>query len=196
MPELRRELFRERIIEEATKLFSLYGFRRTSVDAIAAAAEIAKPTLYTHFRDKDDIFIHVVYGVLTKIKLGAKAAAEANGTIADRLAGMLSAKFTFLFQLIDTSPHAAELLSSTDTLSADYVKETDRAFLAMVKREVELANKTGELDLASAKLTSKRLAEMLLRCGHGAGFDAETPDQHRKNLRELVETVLAGARKR
>ena len=37
---------RARIVLAATDLFSAYGYRRTSMDQLAHAAGVAKPTLY------------------------------------------------------------------------------------------------------------------------------------------------------
>ena len=62
--EARSAATRAKVVEEATRLFSLYGFRRTSVDEIAAAAQLAKPTLYVYFPDKDAILGAVVEHVL------------------------------------------------------------------------------------------------------------------------------------
>jgi TetR/AcrR family acrAB operon transcriptional repressor len=46
---------RERIVEEAIKLFLLNGFAGTSVNQLAQAAGIAKGTLYWQFKKKDQI---------------------------------------------------------------------------------------------------------------------------------------------
>jgi len=46
---------RDRIIEEATKEFMLYGTRSVSIDNIAAALGISKRTVYENFRDKTDL---------------------------------------------------------------------------------------------------------------------------------------------
>jgi len=47
---------RERVIEAACKAFMSDGFRGASVDRIAAAAGVAKQTLYNHFPSKDLLF--------------------------------------------------------------------------------------------------------------------------------------------
>lgn len=41
------------ILKAAVALFSRHGFKRTSIDLIAEAAKVAKPTIYAHFEDKD-----------------------------------------------------------------------------------------------------------------------------------------------
>jgi len=41
-------------------MFLEQGFSRVSMDAIADAAPVSKPTLYSHFKDKEALFIAVV----------------------------------------------------------------------------------------------------------------------------------------
>lgn len=51
---------RERIIEEALKLFSRKGYQGTSVKNIAEAVGIRDSSLYKHFRSKEEIFSTIV----------------------------------------------------------------------------------------------------------------------------------------
>jgi AcrR family transcriptional regulator len=46
---------RERILAAAEQLFGRQGIRRTTVDAIASEAKVAKATFYTHFASKDEL---------------------------------------------------------------------------------------------------------------------------------------------
>ncbi|MCK4303539.1 MAG: TetR/AcrR family transcriptional regulator [Candidatus Eisenbacteria sp.] len=50
----------ELILTSAQKLFARFGVNKTTVDEIAAAAHMAKSTLYHHFRSKLDIFRAVI----------------------------------------------------------------------------------------------------------------------------------------
>ena len=46
---------REKIIEEATKQFLIYGIRNVTMDSIAAALGISKRTVYENFKDKNEL---------------------------------------------------------------------------------------------------------------------------------------------
>jgi len=50
------DLRRREILAAALKVFGKKGFADTSVDDVAAAAKIAKGTLYLYFRSKEDIY--------------------------------------------------------------------------------------------------------------------------------------------
>lgn len=48
------------ILDAAPKLFMQTGFVGTSMDAVAAAAKVSKPTLYSYFENKDALFAAVI----------------------------------------------------------------------------------------------------------------------------------------
>src|SRR3954447_25889000 len=51
---------REQLIEIARRLFAERGFGGTSVEEIAARAEVSKPVVYEHFGGKEGIYAVVV----------------------------------------------------------------------------------------------------------------------------------------
>ncbi len=51
---------KESILSVANKLFSRFGFHKTSMDEIAKIARKAKGSLYYHFASKEDLFREVV----------------------------------------------------------------------------------------------------------------------------------------
>jgi AcrR family transcriptional regulator len=55
----RRQETRRRILKAAARLFKIHGFQNTSVDQIAAAADVAKGTFYQHFITKIDVALAI-----------------------------------------------------------------------------------------------------------------------------------------
>ncbi len=51
---------KEKIIENALRIFAQEGFFKTTVDDIAQAAGIAKGTLYLYFKDKASLYVSVI----------------------------------------------------------------------------------------------------------------------------------------
>jgi TetR/AcrR family transcriptional regulator, mexJK operon transcriptional repressor len=62
---------RAAIARAALTLFASDGYQRTSVDAIAAEAGVSKRTVYSHYQDKENLFLSVVRdtyaGMVTRI---------------------------------------------------------------------------------------------------------------------------------
>ncbi len=51
---------RQEILKAAIELFSERGFERTTVDEIAARANVGKGTIYLHFENKEKVFIAII----------------------------------------------------------------------------------------------------------------------------------------
>ncbi|MFP4414660.1 TetR/AcrR family transcriptional regulator [Coleofasciculus sp.] len=51
---------REQIAQAAMQLFIQHGYRETSMDQIAAEADVSKHTIYNHFQSKEGLFIELV----------------------------------------------------------------------------------------------------------------------------------------
>lgn len=51
---------KQRILEEALRLFAMNGYEAVSVEHIAKATGIKAPSLYKHYKSKRDIFEHIV----------------------------------------------------------------------------------------------------------------------------------------
>jgi len=65
---------KERILENAVRIFSAQGFHGTSMRDIATASGCSLPTLYYHYNSKSDLFEEIVVNQFLKItqKMNAK----------------------------------------------------------------------------------------------------------------------------
>lgn len=59
---------KEQVILAARELFSKYGYRKVSMDEIARAANVTKKTIYTYFKDKNDLIKFFLYEELDNMK--------------------------------------------------------------------------------------------------------------------------------
>jgi AcrR family transcriptional regulator len=84
------EKTRRRILDKAYVLFRRQGFTRANVDEIAAAAEVTKRTLYSHFRSKDELLAAV-------LEAQHRLAFDAFQTFAPKLSGAPAAMVGQLF---------------------------------------------------------------------------------------------------
>jgi AcrR family transcriptional regulator len=179
------------VIEAAVLLFSRHGFRKTSIDQIAAQAQVAKPTVYAYFDDKEALFVAVCEHLCETIFAEAELAKDAGGDLAERIARMLSAKFTRVFELVGSSPHAEELLqASRNDRARQVVERADERFAALLGGEIRGAAKRRELDLAALGVSPAELVRALHQAAHGASYGATSADEHRKSIERLTRLVL------
>ncbi len=59
---------KEIIIEKARNLFKQYGYKKVSMDQIAMEANVTKKTIYSYFKDKDELFKFFIEEELTEMK--------------------------------------------------------------------------------------------------------------------------------
>jgi AcrR family transcriptional regulator len=76
---------RERILEEAVKLFYERGFNGTTLDDIAAELGVTKPFIYTHFRSKVELLAALCRPTIELSLAAVQNAAEGSGTPTERL---------------------------------------------------------------------------------------------------------------
>jgi len=97
---------KDRIIQAATRLFADRGFSATSVQAIADAVGIRKPSLLYHFASKEALRQVVLENMLLHWKDDLPRALAAAQRGRDRLNAVLAAMMDFFVE----EPHRARLL--------------------------------------------------------------------------------------
>ncbi|MBI3769843.1 MAG: TetR/AcrR family transcriptional regulator [Deltaproteobacteria bacterium] len=185
---------RAAILAAALVLFGRYGYRRTSIDDLAHETGIAKGTVYLYFETKEGIFRALCESLIARVIGAAAAASAAAAPIGARLRRVLAAKFEYFHRLLHGSPHAGELLDSTNRVSADLIRQADRAYLRIVTRTIAAAVARGELAAGPGRLGAAAAADLLVASAHGAGSDAGQPVPPpvlRRRLDDLVAVVVA-----
>lgn len=59
---------KEQVILEARKLFKKYGYKKVSMDEVANKAHVTKKTIYTYFKDKEELFKFFIREELDEIR--------------------------------------------------------------------------------------------------------------------------------
>src|SRR5712671_2085254 len=97
------------IVLAGLKLFTQYGYRKTSIDDIARVAQVAKRTVYLHFENKAAVFLAILEYLGDQVRQRCAAAEGARGMAVERLTGLLNAYFGMAFEVFSKSEHVPEL---------------------------------------------------------------------------------------
>ncbi|HEX8166942.1 MAG TPA: TetR/AcrR family transcriptional regulator [Beijerinckiaceae bacterium] len=81
---------RRRIVEAAARLFAEAPYAEVHMDAIAAAAAVAKPTLYRYFPTKERLFVEALDATLSGLKAELEAVRAGAGSAEARLRRMIA----------------------------------------------------------------------------------------------------------
>lgn len=76
---------RQQIIESAIQEFLAAGFSDTSMDKVAACANVSKRTVYNHFESKEALFIGVIDHMLDMVEDSIKFEYDQNQAIEEQL---------------------------------------------------------------------------------------------------------------
>jgi len=182
----------ERILDAAYACFARHGVRRTTMDDIAAAAEMSRPAVYQYVRNKDDAFRRLALRLFDGALARATAAATVDGPLAERLHAILATKLELTLQLWRDSPHATELLDAGARLSGDLVERFTQAMHELATAAVAAAAERGEVALDGQN--AAELADIALALTRGLEADPTDPDLPRHRLRRGVELLVAGLR--
>jgi AcrR family transcriptional regulator len=170
---------REQILSAARRLILRQGLRATSMEAIAAEARVAKPTLYKYFGDKNAVFEAIVAELMAALHERFVAALRGEGTVVSRLSAALAAKYAAIDGLLGDSPHADELYDEHEKARPE-VRATEEAIDAMVAEEL------GQAGAAQPDL----LARLVLDAAWGIKRKARDAADVGPGIQLLVERLV------
>jgi TetR/AcrR family transcriptional repressor of mexJK operon len=87
---------RAAILEAAKRLFPEHGFEGTSMDTIAAAAGVSKLTVYSHFKDKETLFVEAVRVKCVQQMPAELFSVDATGSVREQLNVIAHAFFNLI----------------------------------------------------------------------------------------------------
>jgi AcrR family transcriptional regulator len=124
----------KRAIRTAEELFKKLGFRAVTMELVAREANVAKATLYSYFKNKDELYL-AVCARMARLLRGAveQALMKPDATLDARLVEALIGKQRPIFTLIRGSAHAAELFSYTHSMAGEIFADLDATILGMLR---------------------------------------------------------------
>lgn len=143
-------------------MFLAYGFQRTTMDDIARAAEMSRPAVYLHFRNKMEIFREIAEGYAERLVGEARQILAGEGSLGARVGRMFELCFVKLKEEMAATPHGADLLNMKDAMSADVVASVRRRISAALTEAIE-----AEVEYAGDP-SPQAMADILLDAFEGA----------------------------
>ncbi|SDF64787.1 transcriptional regulator, TetR family [Blastococcus fimeti] len=129
---------RRGLLDGAARAFAENGLRRSTMQSVAAAAGVAKATLYNHFRTKDEVARELMAGELDRLAVLAAGLppAGALAALSDELGG-----HPVLRRLAGTEPEVLTGLLAVDAASWATLRDRLAAALRTDADGAELAGR-------------------------------------------------------
>lgn len=120
---------KNQIIEAARELFSVYGYKKVSMDEIAKKSKVTKKTIYAYFKDKDELFQYFVLEEIEKMKQIIERNEKIEGSFVDKI-------HQTLYELIKYRKDAKFVVKMVND-SEDLTNETVINNLKMIDNSVQ-----------------------------------------------------------
>jgi AcrR family transcriptional regulator len=173
------------ILGAAHSLFTRFGYAKTTMEDIGNTVGLNQASLYHYFRNKEDIFLNVVFSRYAQMKEAILATIKETMDLEEKLYALFKQKFTFFEQ----DPLLQQILDLTiKKISADAkeriqeINEEERTFLESLLQKSIDNKEIPPLDIQTTADIIIRLIEGI-RIGRINKFFLE---QRKRNLESML----------
>lgn len=146
------------IAEAAFAVFAAHGFRRTSMEKIAAEAGMSRPALYLHFDSKEDVFAHLTIRFFEDVRAQTQQVLTQVGHPAAVLQAMFDAwNPGGVMEILLDAEHGHELMELKTSLAADKIAAIEAQILADVTAWLTCEARAGRIHCAVPALTAQTI---------------------------------------
>ena len=184
------------IVNVARKVFSRKGYRHTTMEAIARAADMGKSSLYYYYKSKEDIFEAVVVKEAQELKRQLIRVISSGNTPIDRLRDYIM----FRLYHVKTVSNFYAVLSEDDLGQMKFVKRVREKFeeeeFKMVRDVLEKGMRDGAFVINNANIGALAFTTMLKGLELPLFLNKYTRAEKEKLLDDLVRVIFYGIVKR
>ncbi|MBN1699379.1 MAG: TetR/AcrR family transcriptional regulator [Spirochaetales bacterium] len=182
---------KEQIIESARKIFSRYGFRKTTIDEIANAIHKGKSSIYHYFGSKEEIFKGVIKKEYEYLKKKVDEALRNQESPKEKLRAYVLTRLKVLSQL--SNFYAAlkndyfECLGLIEAIRIRYVEEEIDTFENILKEGVD----RGIFNVKNIKVTAHAIIIALKGLEYAWAME-EDQQELEKNVNNMLDMFFYG----
>ncbi|KAB2330948.1 TetR/AcrR family transcriptional regulator [Bacillus mesophilum] len=142
------------IIEAATKSFSLFGYKATTMDQVAKIANVGKGTIYTFFKNKEELFDEIISTLISEMKREADEAIDPELPFHENVHRALYKILEFRKQHQLTIKLFQEEKEMGTPAVLEVMTRLEAAIIHYVREKVIEAIKKGEIQACDPELTA------------------------------------------
>jgi len=165
--------------------FALYGFRKTSMEDIAKAANRSRQAIYNRFGSKEAVLQWAVEAItLESQTLALKALEQEDSRLSERLSRAFAGWAGRHVSTFRNTPHGGELIAAAKShLSEDAAQAEDRFIQTLIET-------LSSDPMVQGKAEATDMAMTLMYATKGLLMTAETPEAFDTCMEQVIRTVL------
>ena len=175
---------KQQILEAATHSFSLFGYKATTIDQIAKIANVGKGTIYTFYKNKEQLFHQIISLLIQEMKAAVDAIINDDLTFHEKVDRALFKLLEYrtdhqlMIKLLQEekelgTPAVKEVIQSIEQMIIDYLKK-------IIKKGID----EGEIKSCHTELT----AFIMLKLYVALIFDWD--ERHKPLDKEEISALL------
>ena len=167
------------ILDAAFAEFAHNGFQKTSLKDIAALAGVSRPTVYSFFKNKDQILRSVAVNIHENGLREACAFLQDpfSADVTDAISEALYARHGRFLSLVIETKGGAEMEDEHGRLCGDVVVSTQKTFNDQLARYINMAEAAKRICLSNQDLSAEQVVTLLnlsvIGCKRGCTSSAE-----------------------
>lgn len=150
------------ILEAATKSFSLFGYKATTMDQVAKIANVGKGTIYTFYKNKEELFKEIVQRFIEEMKYEAEQSLDEELSFFENLHGAVYR----LLEFRQEHQLSLKLLQEEKEIGTkavqDMVNEMEEAIVVYIKEKLQAAIDKGYIQPCDPEITAFLMLKMYL----------------------------------
>jgi AcrR family transcriptional regulator len=150
------------IVEAATKSFSLFGYKATTMDQVAKIANVGKGTIYTFFKNKEELFNEIVSSLVKEMIAEAEAVIDPKLPFAENVHRALYRLLEFRSQhqlMIKLIQEEKEMGTHAVTEMLEHV---EKEIVEYLKKKIDTAAAKGAIPPTNSELVSFLLLKLYI----------------------------------
>jgi AcrR family transcriptional regulator len=174
------------LLDAAASVFLRFGYRKASMDDVAAAAGLSRQALYLRFANKDELFRAAVQHVLDSSLDAARTALRAPGDVSERIVNAYAALHGAHLGDAAGAQVMAELVDVAATLIGPSVHGAADPFIDDVAKVLAPFKARG--------VSARDMAATIDAASRGIKHTVQNLGSYRREMARVVRVVLANNR--
>lgn len=145
---------KQAIIEAATKSFALFGYKATTMDQVARLANVGKGTIYTFFKNKEELFNEIISTLINETRMIAESSIQKGEPFHKNLHRALYRILEYRKEHQLTIKLFQEQREIGTPIVEEAMERLEKEILSVLKENVEKAIQKGEIKQCDAKFTA------------------------------------------
>lgn len=183
---------KQEILEAATRSFSLFGYKATTMEQIAKIANVGKGTIYTFFENKEVLFQEIVLRMIFEMKEEATNAIKEGATFQENAHAALMKMLEFR----ETHQLFAKIIDEEKELRTPTVQQilqqVEQAIVSFVKEKIDKYMEKGEIRQVDSELVAYLLLKAYLAFVNDWNLTHDQPLTEDKITKIIQDTIFRG----